>query len=60
MTFEVAAMFVVAKNKFHEEEFYSNFDWSQILHEYSCKKKDRTDMLPQVEWKCNGMKTRGF
>jgi hypothetical protein len=40
--------------------FYFNFDWPQILHEYSCKPKDFTDMLPRVEWKCNGMKTRGF
>jgi hypothetical protein len=60
MPFEGAAMFVVTEPIFHKEEFYFNFDWPQIIHEYSCKPKDFTDMFPPVEWKCNGMKTRGF
>jgi hypothetical protein len=52
----------VTKTIFHEEEFYFNFDWPQIhhVHVYSCKSKDFMDMLPRVEWKCIGMKTRGF
>jgi hypothetical protein len=53
-------MFVFTKTIFLEEEFYFNFDWPQIFHAYSCKPKDFTDMLPRIEWKCNGMKTRGF
>jgi hypothetical protein len=60
MPFEGAAMFVVIKTIFHEEEFYFNSERPQILHEYSCKLTDFTDMLPRVEWKCNGMKTHGF
>jgi hypothetical protein len=60
MPFEGASMFVVIKPIFHEEEFYFDFDWPQILDEYSCKPKDFTDMLPRVEWKYNGIKTRGF
>jgi hypothetical protein len=34
MPFEGAAMFVVTKPILHVEEFYFNFDWPQILHEY--------------------------
>jgi hypothetical protein len=48
MPFEGAAIFIVTKTIFHED---FNFDWPQILHEYSCKPKDFTDMLPWVEWK---------
>jgi hypothetical protein len=60
MPFKDAAMCVVTKLIFHQEEFYFNFDWPQILYEYSCKAKDFMDMLPRVEWKFNRMKTHGF
>jgi hypothetical protein len=34
-------------------------DWPQIIHACTCESNEFTDMPPRVEWKCNGMKTRG-
>jgi hypothetical protein len=55
MPFEGAAMFVVSKPILHIEEYYCNFDWPQILHEYSCKPKGSHGLNGSVtEWKHEG------